>query len=301
MSRYLKTKSASKRAQLVQRGLISLNMGQRFNKMLQNPPRSNKDYPSSLFKGVSVDLFSSHNRNVTTFSIDSKVSTHHILFYHGGAFMIEGNRQHWKLIKTLLGMGISRISYIDYPLAPEHNWNDTFEMIQNSYAQLIQEYQGDEFIFMGDSAGGGLALSFAQWINSIEELGQPKKIVLFSPWLDLTLTHSRKEREDCHETILTVDGLDYAASCYSAQGNLKNHLISPLLGPLENLPPTLLFISKQELLYADSLVIEKRAIPAKWDLTIHDYTDLPHDWVILPIPEATQAIEECVEFIFSEN
>jgi len=63
-------------------------------------------------------------------------------------------------------------------------------MVQLSYDRLTNQYPDDRFIFMGDSAGGGLALAFAQKLLDENAAIQPIKSILFSPWLDLSMQNT---------------------------------------------------------------------------------------------------------------
>ncbi|ORZ26851.1 Alpha/Beta hydrolase protein [Lobosporangium transversale] len=47
-------------------------------------------------------------------------------------------------------------------------------------------FQPNQIVFMGDSAGGGLALSLSLLLRDYGELPQPLTIATWSPWLDLT-------------------------------------------------------------------------------------------------------------------
>lgn len=47
-------------------------------------------------------------------------------------------------------------------------------------------FQPNQIVFMGDSAGGGLALSLSLLLRDHGSLPQPLSLVTWSPWLDLT-------------------------------------------------------------------------------------------------------------------
>ena len=76
----------------------------------------------------------------------------------------------------------ARIVMPDYPLAPEHTWRDSHDDLVALATRLATE---GELVVAGDSSGGGLALALAE---SLRDRGgpQPRRLLLISPWVDLT-------------------------------------------------------------------------------------------------------------------
>lgn len=50
---------------------------------------------------------------------------------------------------------------------------------------LDMGYTGDQIFVAGDSAGGGLAVALCMWLRE-HDRPMPAKLVLMSPWLDMT-------------------------------------------------------------------------------------------------------------------
>ncbi len=233
------------------------------------------------------------------FTLDTSIGSKakHILFFHGGAYLIEGSALHRKLVETLANKINCRISYIDYPLAPENNYKNTFDMVQKSYNFLTETYAGDEFIFMGDSAGGGLALAFAQKLVIENAHYKPTKIILFSPWLDITMQNSAIKQQEKFDKILPMQGLIQAGLKYAGGDNIDNYLLSPIQGDLNDLGDILVFYGTHELFYPDCKVLETKSKKSNSNFTFCEFPEMQHDWVLLPIPEAKQAINIAIEFI----
>ncbi|KAF9175015.1 hypothetical protein BGX21_006027 [Mortierella sp. AD011] len=131
-----------------------------------------------------------------------------ILYFHGGGYYSGSKEEHRVMIGPLvkrLGKNI-RIFIINYRLAPQnpfpaalvdalssYMWlldqsvSETFSLDDaNSGNGLDDKFQPNQIIFMGDSAGGGLALSLSLLLRDHGSLPQPLSIVTWSPWLDLT-------------------------------------------------------------------------------------------------------------------
>ncbi|KAF9111203.1 hypothetical protein BGX27_005233 [Mortierella sp. AM989] len=131
-----------------------------------------------------------------------------ILYLHGGGYYTGSKEEHRVMIGPLvkrLGKHI-RVLTVNYRLAPQHPFPAALVDALSSYMWLLDQsisesfslsdcnpedklndkFQPNQIIFMGDSAGGGLALSLSLLIRDHGSLPQPLSIVTWSPWLDLT-------------------------------------------------------------------------------------------------------------------
>lgn len=270
-------------------------------KSFLNPPRSQKlNVPKHISLNFKVDEFLIFNKLVVTVQPHSNVTNTHILFFHGGAYLLEGSTLHWKLVTTFLSKTNCKVSYIDYPLAPENTYKQTFEMVQQSFEKLINDYPADQFIFVGDSAGGGLALAFAQKLLLDNAAVQPVKIILFSPWLDLSMQNTDIKHQEALDKLLPFDGLIRAGLHYAEGEDLRNYLLSPLNGKLDGLGETHVFYGTHELFYPDCKKL-KQLTQGFDNFTFHEFPEMQHDWVVYPIPEAKQALDLAIEFIKNES
>lgn len=279
------------------RFLDVFNFKKIIEKSLNNPPRNTKPVRfSRLAKHFLVTQFQLMEKTVVTLQPNVLYNNFHILFFHGGAYLLEGNAQHWKLIESIALKASCRISYIDYPLAPENTYKSTFDMVQHSYNMLVAKYPTDIFMLMGDSAGGGLALAFAQKLAAENASIQPTKIILFSPWLDMKMENSEIKKIEKLDKILSVDALRKAATLYSGGDDLSHYLLSPINGNFEGLGQTLVFYGTHEILYPDCLKLKEKTAQNS-NFHFHEFAGMQHDWVIFPIAEADEALEMAVEFI----
>ena len=269
-------------------------------KSFRNPPRSTKHLiPKYLDKIFKVFEFQLMTKNVVSVQPKTTDNNMHILFFHGGAYVLEGSAMHWKIIETIVQKTNCKISYIDYPLAPEFNYKQTFEMVQQSFDRLIKLFPKDRFMFMGDSAGGGLALAFAQKLAKEKAVVQPCKLILFSPWLDLSMQNPEISKQERTDKLLPLDGLIDAGKLYAGGYDLSNYLLSPLNGDLSGLGETLVFYGTHELFYPDCKLLAIKAEQSNAGFIFKEFANMQHDWVIFPIPEAKKALHIAIEFIKS--
>ena len=109
-----------------------------------------------------------------------------LLYLHGGAFIFHIQAGQWALPTELLDRLGGVVLTPFYPLAPEHDWRAGIDAARRVYLGLVDECGAHNVVVIGDSAGGGLALSLAQVLRDAGE-PLPAALVLFSPWLDLAV------------------------------------------------------------------------------------------------------------------
>ncbi len=216
--------------------------------------------------------------------------------FHGGAYVAEATKGHRVLIEELVLKYHFKVTFIEYPLAPENDATITHKIIYEAFKILTKSYQ-DDFYFLGDSAGGGLALAFLQTLRNHKSSVIPKKTVLLSPWLDVTMSNPEIKNYIDKDVLLQVEGLKACGQIYAAETNLTDPLISPIFGNLENLNHLKVFVSNYELFYPDCILLKNKVEfveGTKIDLVIKD--KMIHDWVVLPIKERNETIAEIAEF-----
>ncbi len=150
---------------------------------------------------------------------------------------------------------------------------------------------------MGDSAGGGLALAFAQKLIKEKHKKLPAKIVLLSPWLDLTMSNPAIKKLENSDHILTIKMLKHAGMKYSNGDKQDQYLLSPINGELTNLPKTIVFYGTEELFYADCIRLKSMTDSSSQNFIFREYHKMQHDWAIFPIPESKQLVNEICDFI----
>ena len=237
-----------------------------------------------------------HDRKVFTLTPKKCPSARHILYLHGGAYVQNFVRQHWTFLAMLLKHTHCTITAPDYPLAPKHTYVDAFEMMIPLYEEIIKTSGAKNTILMGDSAGGGFALALAQKAK-LEGLPQPGKIILLSPWLDISLENPQIEDVDPLDPFLGVPGLRQAGALYAGKSDLKNFMLSPLYGPLQDLAEISLFVGSRDILVADARKLRSLAMQHGTAINYREYEDMLHVWMLLNLPESKKAQKEIMELV----
>jgi monoterpene epsilon-lactone hydrolase len=198
-----------------------------------------------------------------------------ILHFHGGGYRL-GSASAWSgLAAAITSATGARTILPDYPLAPEHPFPAALHAGHNVIEEARRRWPDSPLILSGDSAGGGLALALAGALASPSPLSA---LILFSPWLDLTLSAASYDRCAISDRLFSRDIASAAADTYLQGWPAADPLASPLLAPVDTLPPLLLFASASEALVDDSIAFHRRLVQAGRQCSFHIEPDAGHVW-----------------------
>lgn len=223
----------------------------------------------------------------------------HILYIPGSAYINEVLTLHWDIAEQLIERTGATLVMPLYPLAPENDYQPAYEMIFAVYQRLVEQIGAENVVIMGDSAGGGIALSLAQQLRDQNE-PLPAALVLFSPWLDAAVSDPSQPVIDARDFILSIDTLWITGQWWAGDLPTTDPRISPLYGSVEGLPPIAVFTGTDDLLYPDSIRLASQAEAAGVPLALFEYQNEFHVWMgVMPqlVPEAARALDEATVFI----
>jgi monoterpene epsilon-lactone hydrolase len=118
----------------------------------------------------------------------SNISGHskYILYIHGGAFCMSKTGTYRGLLYRLAKKTNSVIFAVDYKRSPEYKYPIPLEDCLISYMYLLEKLKDpSKIIIAGDSAGGNLVINLVARLIT-NDFVIPSKIILLSPWVDLT-------------------------------------------------------------------------------------------------------------------
>jgi acetyl esterase/lipase len=215
-----------------------------------------------------------------------------LLYLHGGAFVLDLQPAQWNLVWSLIMRTNAAVVVPIFPLAPEHGWRDGLAMVMRVYLELVKESGAHNIVIVSDSAGGGLALSLAHALRDAA-LPAPAALVMFSPWLDVSVTGADQPELQRRDPVLTIEFLREAGRMWAKDIPTNDPRVSPLFGRHEGLPPTIVFSGTRDILDSDA----KRFAAAANKVTLREYPGMMHVWPVAPIPEGRRALDEAVAFI----
>lgn len=222
-----------------------------------------------------------------------------ILYLHGGAYVNDVVWPHWDIAAGLIERTGGALVLPIYPLAPEHDWQAAHAMVCKVYTQLVDEVGAAHVVVAGDSAGGGFALALAQQLRD-RGAPLPAALLLFSPWLDVTMSDPAQVALERRDVMLSIDTLRLAGAWWAGELAVTDPRISPLYGTMDRLPPMAVFTGTDDLLNPDAHRLAAKAAAADVPLTLYEYANEFHVWMGgLPrfIPEAGRALDQAAAFI----
>jgi monoterpene epsilon-lactone hydrolase len=217
------------------------------------------------------------------------------VYLHGGAYISEISPQHWALISQLADAGV-RVEVPSYGLAPQYTYRDAYPFLTAVYRQLLADVDASAVTLVGDSAGGGLALGFAQTLLGTD-LPQPRRLVLISPWLDLTLSHPDLPAVELRDPWLSSVGLAEAARSWAGGDDPTDPRLSPGNGPLAGLAPVDVYVGTREICLPDVLQLQDRGATEDVKLQVTVCEGAVHVYPLVPAPEGRTAAREIVASI----
>ncbi len=221
------------------------------------------------------------------------------VYLHGGGFIVGSLNSHRDMATHLAHMAQVRMLMVDYRLAPEHPYPAAHEDAMAVYQGLLERgVAPSQLPLGGDRAGGHLALATAQSIRDVG-LPLPRGLVLFSPWLDLTHGGDSIATNEDTDAMLHRQLLVDALAMYAPTTLATNPKISPLLGNLKGLPPTLTVVSLSEILRDDALRLHQQLQAVGGDSTCLQWKHTPHAFPVMArlMPEARDALRQTAGFM----
>ena len=249
------------------------------DQFLLDKMNSQDKLPNAFFKSIDFN-------GMQVFTIGDENAKNTILYIHGGAYVNELNYQHLLYCLKLSRKLDAYVLLPVYSLAPLHSANETYDMITPLYEKLISK---NNLTLMGDSAGGGFVLSFCQYLKTID-LAQPDKIIVFSPWVDISMSNTPYDSEN--DPILGEVGLKEIGKSWAGDLGAKDYRVSPIYGDNTGLPRTLIFAGINEIFYKDIKRYVEMLEKENVDVKLVEGEGLFHIYPLFPMPEAKKAFKE---------
>lgn len=227
-----------------------------------------------------------------------------VLFYlHGGSFAFRFPNAHAAFAARLCRRLGARALIPDYRLAPEHPYPAAPDDCIAAYRwALAQGIDANGVVFLGDSAGGNLALvTLRRALRAGQSL--PACAVLLSPAVDCTLeSRSIKDNEDL-DPMLSLPNLLVLRRRYLPLPTLYTDPdVSPLFADFAGLPPLFLQAGSTEILRDEAVRTAERAHAAGVDVELELWPQTPHAFQMASfLPEAGQAMDQIARFVVART
>ncbi|HLR16754.1 MAG TPA: alpha/beta hydrolase [Alcanivoracaceae bacterium] len=244
-------------------------------------------------KRIKVDL-----NGVPSVRFGNPTADKAILYLHGGAYLTGSANTHAALTTHLAQEADAVVFAPNYRLAPEHPFPAARRDAFMAYKALLElGFAPNQITVAGDSAGGGLTLSLLLYLKE-QDMPLPEKMILISPWADLTHTHAAASRQP-DETMLSWVGLNSAAKRYAGRQPVSHPGISPALTSLKGMPPALIIVGTEEILLTDVRILAEKLKREKVPTDLRIYENM---WHVFPLhtrvlQEADHAVQTMANFV----
>lgn len=221
-----------------------------------------------------------------------------IMYVHGGGYVSGSCNDHRAIVsKFTKYTGVTALLF-EYRLAPENPFPAALDDSVKVYQWLLSlGFLPENIVIAGESAGGGLCLATLLALKE-RKVVLPAAAVAISPWTDLTCSSDSYKTKN-KVSPAPLDSWLVFSKHYIGNNNADLSLISPLFGDLEGLPPIFINAGVDDELFEDGEKFSLKARKAGVEVTFKPGVGMIHCYPLLSpmFPEATQAMNEIVEFI----
>ncbi|MBI2750194.1 MAG: alpha/beta hydrolase [Burkholderiales bacterium] len=223
----------------------------------------------------------------------------HMLHFHGGAFFTGSCHTHRALAAEMAARCHAVVHLLDHRLAPEHPYPAALQDGLAAWQALVnQGVPPQHIVLSGDSGGCAQVLALAQHLRD-RQGPMPAALYMMSPYLDLRLRAGSVHAQRWRDPMVTAHALRRGGDAYRRGISVDDPRVSPLLGLLKGLPPTLVQVGSDEILLDDALNFTMFAHQAGSVVQLVRYQGYWHNFQMFAgtLRAADQALNELAHFL----
>ncbi|PQP46102.1 alpha/beta hydrolase [Mycolicibacterium austroafricanum] len=242
--------------------------------------------PFFLTPGLDVERSEFEGMKVWTLTPRKNATEKTVVALHGGAYVATASIFHWWTYADMArDTGATVIVPLQTLVPAGGTAASEVPRTANFISKVIEDHGADNVSVVGDSAGGGLALAAIQELVR-RNSRNPSRLVLISPWLDVSMSDPRSA--EIRDPLLDLANPTKSGAKWAGEAGTTDPQASPLFGSLKGLPPTYVYSSSLDLLTVDTLRLRDRVLAEQVpDVEFRLRKNLIHDWFTFPfLPEA---------------
>jgi acetyl esterase/lipase len=223
---------------------------------------------------------------------------HAILYLHGGAFVAGSPRTHRSITRRLAAETGALVLAPHYRLAPEFPFPAQLDDCVACYRQLLKEgFAPERISIAGDSAGGNL--TFMTTVAAMKAgMPAPASLVMMSPAFSLApLPNSTHEQRIARDPMIRLAWGEVVVDALKIPAD--HPLADPLVQDMSNLPPSLVQVGEDEVLYDNAVWLVENAAAAGRTAELEVYLKRWHVFQAHAslLPSSIKALDRQVEFM----
>jgi epsilon-lactone hydrolase len=256
----------------------------------------------SALEGITIQASSLGGVPAITLEPRTGTPERTVVYFHGGGYVSGSPPDRYLPLAGAVSLAAhARVHAVDYRLAPEHRFPSAFEDCLAAYRWTVRDGGTDPrpVAVLGDSAGGNLAVAVTVAARD-ENLPLPSCVAVISPFADLTFSGASLELRKSADPYVTRELLESMASEYLGGADPADPRCSSVFADLRDLPPLLIQVGEDEILFDDAARIRDAAQAAGVDTTFQPWTHGIHVWPVYisaGLPESALAIEDLGAFL----
>lgn len=228
-----------------------------------------------------------------------------MIYLHGGSYIAGPYPDQWKYLADMCRQTQMAALLLNYRLAPQNPFPRGLDDVLAVIETLSANGQLNEnWFLLGDSAGAGLAAATVYKLReaSGSKISLPKKLILMSAWLDVTMSNPEIDLNDREDPMLSVNRLRESGASYAGgRMDLKNPLVSPLYGDVSVLPPTMIQIGTADVFLWDNRKFYRKCLDSGVVVKYEEYSGAFHDFMMVGfLPEAKKARRSQAEILLGK-
>jgi len=228
--------------------------------------------------------------------IKNGTAKHTIFFLHGGGYTTRPTLFHFIMMDEIHKLTGATIMFPLYPLAPNDNYRTCYQRVTLIYQETAFLAKDHCLTLMGDSAGGGLALGL--YLHLVEQgMTLPSRLVLVAPWLDITMKNPGIKAIERYDHMLGPIGLIEFGKRWADGDDRDQYRLSPINGNLSSIEKMMIIVGTRDILFADAKLLNEKLLALGTQVEFIIGNKMPHDYPLMPIPEARKAVRAITDFI----
>jgi epsilon-lactone hydrolase len=221
-------------------------------------------------------------------------STVTMLYFHGGGYSFYP--QAYSYFISLITLAAKCKTFApDYRLAPEYRFPAQLEDAMNAYRWFLENRNDPEkLVFVGDSAGGNLALAVLLAARDAK-LPLPALAIALSPPTAVPIERIDNPELDWIDQRMLMQWADW----FCDPDQRCDPLLSPLHADLRGLPPIYVQAGRAEILFDSIQAFVERGKSQGADVALESWEDMNHVFQMFgpDAPQSTQALRRIGEVV----
>ena len=219
-------------------------------------------------------------------------SEKHVLYFHGGAFLLNIFDTQWQLCISLVQKLGCTVHMLEYPLAPTYTYKETYASMMAAYRWVFARADAQNVVLAGDSVGAHMVIAAAQ-LALQEALPQPALIVAMSPWIDFANLLPGKAELEAGDPVIGMVSL-YGIPATWCKDIVNQKAAPPNLqyGPFLGMAPIYIQVGSTEVLQVDAIELQRLVLEAGGTVEMEVGEGLWHTYALYAdMPEGEAAVD----------